>query len=204
MNVKALIALFYANTPNKRRQIASPLEELTRGPFSDEELKEIVALIGGPFEDGIKRKGHAAASFSLQLLSQLITWKYHLVYIGEKENQEFITSDKPVCCIRISLEKGLSTNEGWEYFDADGSINLYKNINEIKIPQDIIFYFSINPKTAIFLYHKSKEKQYIPNFKDYIQAVNWAQFARSEKYIIGQNKTTLEQVYNEINALTSP
>ena len=74
INVKTLIAFFYSNTPNKREQIVTPLEKLTQGPFSDEELKEIEALMGGPFEDGIKRKGHAAAAFSLQLISQLITW----------------------------------------------------------------------------------------------------------------------------------
>ena len=106
INVKTLIAFFYSNTPNKREQIVNPLEKLTQGPFSDEELKEIEALIGGPFEDGIKRKGHAAAAFSLQLIRQLITWEHHLVYIGEKENQEFVTSDKPVCTIKISQEKG--------------------------------------------------------------------------------------------------
>lgn len=57
--------------------------------------------------------------------------------------------------------------------------------------------------SVIFLYRKRKEKQYIPNFKDYIQGANWAQFATSDKYIIDQNKTTLKQLYNEINALTS-
>ena len=203
INIKALIAFFYSNTPDKRRQISNPLEELTQGPFSDEELKEIESLIGGPFEDGIKRKAHASAAFSMQLLSQLITWDYHLVYIGEKENQEFVTSDKPVCCIRISPENGFSTNEGWEYFDTDGRINLFKKLDEIIIPQDMIFYFPINPKTAIFLYHKPKEKQHIPNFEDNIQYVNVAQFSHCREFIIGQNETILEQMYNEINDLTS-
>ena len=125
------------------------------------------------------------------------------MYISEKENQEFVTSDRPVCSITISQENGLSTHQGWEYSNIDGSISIPKNVTEIIIPQDMIFYFPINPKAAIFFYHKPKEKQYIPNFKDYIQGMNWAQFTNSDKYIIGQNKTTLEQLYNEINALTS-
>ena len=202
-NIKILIAFFYANTPDKRRLIGDPLEILTEGTWSDEKLKEIEALIGGPFEDGIKGKAHATVAFSMQLMKQLIKWDFHLVYIGEKENQEFITSDKPVCCIRISPEKGFSTNEGWEYFDRDGRINLFKKLDEIIIPQDMIFYFPLNPKTAIFLYHKPKEKQHIPNFEDNIQYVNFAQFAHCREFIIGQNKTILERVYNEINDLTS-
>ena len=186
-----------------RQRIGHPLEKLTQGPFSDEELKEIEALIGGPFEDGMKRKLHVTIALTLQLMRQLITWDYHLVYIGEKENREFVTSDKPVCTITISQEKGFSTHEGWEYFDEGGRINLFKNINEVKIPQDIIFYFPINHKTAIFLYHKPKEKQYLPDFKVNLQYVNLAQFSHCRKFIIGHNKTILDQVYDEINALTS-
>ena len=205
-NVKILIAFFYSNTPSMRQRIGNPLEELIHAPpsvVSDGELKEIEELIGYPLKDGIKGKLSASVALTMQLLNQLITWDYHLVYIGEKENQEFVTSDRPVCSITISQENGLSTHEGWEYSNTDGSISILKKVNEIIIPQDMIFYFPINPKTAIFLYRKRKEKQYIPNFKDYIQDANWAQFANSDKHIIGQNKTTLEQLYNEINALTS-
>ena len=203
INIKTLIAFFYSNTPNKRRQISNPLEILTQGPFSDEKLKEIESLIGGPFEEGIKRKAHASAALSTQLLSQLITSDYHLVHISEKENEEFVTSDRPVCTIKISQENGFSSHEGWEYSNTDGSISVPKNVNEIIIPQDMIFYFPINPKTAIFLYRKTKENQYIPNFNNYIQEVNLTQFSHSDKYVISQNETTLEQLYNEINALTS-
>ena len=206
INIKTLTAFFYSNTPNKRMQISNPLEVLREAPpsvISDEELKEIEALIGYPLENGIKGKMAVSIALSMQLLSQLITWDYHLVYISEKENEEFVTSDRPVCTIKISQENGFSTHEGWEYSNTDGSISIPKNVNEIIIPQDMIFYFPINPKTAIFFYHKPKEKQYIPNFKDYIQEVNLAQFINSDKYIISQNETTLEQLYNEINALTS-
>lgn len=205
-NIKMLIAFFYSNTPSMRQRIGSPLEELIHAPpsvVSDEELKEIEELIGYSLKDGIKGKLAVSASLVIQLINQLITWDYHLEYISEKENQEFVTSDSPVCSITISQENGLSTHEGWEYSNIDGSISLNKNVNEIIIPQDMIFYFPINPKTAIFLYRKPKEKQYIPNFKDHIKNMNWAQFATSDKYIIGQNKTTLKQLYNEIKASIS-
>ena len=206
INIKTLTAFFYSNTPNKRMQISNPLEVLREAPppvISDEELKEIEALIGYPLENGIKGKIAASIALSMQLLSQLITWDYHLVHISEKENEEFATSDRPVCTIKISQENGFSTHEGWEYSNTDGSISIPKNVNEIIIPQDMIFYFPINPKTAIFFYRQPKEKQYTPNFKDYIQEVNLAQFINSDRYIISQNETTLEQLYNEINALTS-
>lgn len=206
-NIKMLIALFYSNTPSMRQRIGNPLEELMHAPpsvVSDEGLKEIEELIGYPLIDGIKGKLAVSASLAIQLINQLITWDYHLEYISEKENQEFVTSDRPVCSITISQENGLSTHEGWEYSNTNGStISIPKKVNEIIIPQDMIFYFPIDPKTAIFLYRKRKEKQYIPNFKDYIQDVNWAQFATSDKYIIAKNKTTLKQLYNVINALTS-
>lgn len=203
INVKTLIAFFYSNTPDKRSQIINPLETLIQGPFSNEELKEIEASTGVPLEDGIKRKAHASAAYSHQLMKQLITWDYHLIYISEKEKEEFVTSDTPVCTISISQEKGFSTHQGWEYSNTDGSTNLFKNVNEIIIPQDIIFYFPINPKTAIFLYHKPEKKQSIPNFKDNIQYLNMAQFLCCHEFIIGQNETILEQVYSEVNALTS-
>ena len=159
-NIKMLIALFYSNTPSMRQRIGNPLEELMHAPpsvVSDEGLKEIEELIGYPLIDGIKGKLAVSASLAIQLINQLITWDYHLEYISEKENQEFVTSDRPVCSITISQENGLSTHEGWEYSNTNGSISIPKKVNEIIIPQDMIFYFPIDPKTAIFcLYHVSQ------------------------------------------------
>ena len=201
INTKLLIAFFYSNTPDKRAQIADPLEILREAPqsvISDEELKEIEALIGYPLIDGIKGKIAVSIELSMQLINQLRTWDYHLMYISEKENIEFVTSDKPVCTIKISQERGFSIHDGWLF-----SNNVLKKVNEIIIPQDMIFYFPINPKTAIFLLSPNQSKKHTPDFKDYDQYLNIAQFTNSDKYIISQNETTLELLYNEINALTS-
>ena len=161
IKVKILIAFFYSNTPDKRRMLTSPMEELMQGPFPKEELKKIESLIGGPFESGIKRKGHATAALTIQLCNQLIAYDYSLAYIDQKENKEFITSDNPVCSIYISSESNFSVRQGWEHFNIDGTINLYRDINEIELPKDMIFYFPINSKTSIFLYRKrNKEETY--------------------------------------------
>lgn len=206
INTKILIAFFYSNTPDQRKRFSNPLEKLKESPgsvISDEELKEIEALIGYPLIDGMKGKIAVSIELSMQLINQLRTWDYHLMYISEKEHIEFATSDKPVCTISISEENEFTIHQGWEYYNPDGDISISKNLNEIIIPQDMIFYFPINPKTAIFLMSPNQSKQYTPDFKDYNQYLNIAQFTNSDKYIISQNETTLELLYNEINALTS-
>ena len=122
-NIKMLIAFFYSNRPIMRQQIRSPLEELMHAPpsvVSPEELKEIEELIGYPLKDGIRGKLAASASLVIQLMNQFLTWDYHLEYMSENKNQEFVTSDSPVCSITISQENGFSTHQGWELSNRNG------------------------------------------------------------------------------------
>ena len=197
-NIKFLIAFFYSNTPDKRQMFCHILETLLDNPLrlTKEEIEEINSLIGGPFQGGFKRKGHVTISLTLQIFYQLITWKYKIIHIVPQK-QKFITSDKPVCSLFISTEEGFSVNQGWENFDADGNLNSpLKKLNELELPEKLVFYFPINPETCIFLYHKINK---IENFTQHLKYLNFAEFINSDKYLISKTEEPLKELYKEIN-----
>lgn len=183
-NTKGLIAYILSNTPNIRRQLTRKIEEST----------------GSSLKNKINKQGGLTALMTLKIYHALSDWDPYIERIKPTQNKQFITSDNPV---HMQPNEGFQVGGGWILTDTnsprkEGDQNLYKHypfFGNISISKETIFYFPLNPITAIFLYHDPKRRQDIIDSEHLVEGVNLNLIIDAKEYAIGHNKAWLKLMY---------